>query len=105
MRRWTLFESGVRLAGALLAAATSCALVATGAAADPSRAPMLAVWRVDKANGKANVAGSGFLIGASGHILTARHVADHNPYEALEVSIGSRNANRLPVLPDVRCHD
>lgn len=93
----------MRPAASLAAIMLALAVGAVELAAAPSMAPVLAVWRVDKENGKAEVAGSGFLIGASGYILTARHVAEHNAYESLAVSIGSKSANRMPVLDDERC--
>lgn len=85
----------MRPASSLAALVVALAVGAGGAAADPSRTSVLAVWVVDNESGKATVAGSGFLIGANGHILTARHVAEHNQYESLAVSIGSKSANRM----------
>lgn len=106
MRDRTLLHSGVRPAFAALAALTAAGtLHAPTATAEPSREPMAVVWRVDKANDAAEFSGSGFLLGGSGYVLTARHVAEHNPYQGLKVSISSKSADRVPVYDDVTCSD
>lgn len=71
----------------------------------PSESPMVFVWRVDKQSGTAEPAGSGFIFGPQGDILTAKHVWEHNPGQDIKVSIGTKDAGKVSVLDDVECDE
>lgn len=91
------------LATVFLAAAVSVA-GQEARAEPPSLRPLVYVWKVDN-HDKAvrEPSGSGFLLGPRGDILTARHVAEHNPYQHLEVSIGSKELASVPVVAPPHC--
>ena len=72
-------------------------------ASRPSEMPMVFVWRIDKQSKEPSPAGSGFLLGADGVVVTAKHVAAHNEYQDLAVSISRKNAPPVPVMKDVDC--
>lgn len=91
--------------GATLVAA--CMVVAFAALAQPSKDPLVFIWLADKEKPgiTAKPSGSGFLLGQGGYVVTARHVVDHNPFEVLRLSIGSKSNPRVPVFDDIQCVD
>lgn len=77
---------------------------AQAAAERPSESPMVFIWRVDNEKPELKApAGSGFLLGPDGTILTSKHVTEHNDFEHLEISIGSKSANPVPAQNDIDC--
>lgn len=107
MRLRTLLTPGVKPVVAIATLVAACMVVAVAARAQPSKDPLVFVWRAaaEEPETTAEQAGSGFLLGQGGYVVTARHVVARNEYQVLRISIGSKSNPSVPVFDDVLCVD
>ena len=57
---------------------------------------MLAFWKFDPQTLREEPIGSGFLLGPTGHVLTALHVVSMvNPYQEIRVTVGAKEGARI----------